>query len=287
MISPEVLKKIRLIEIRTKRFLNSTLVGDSRTAQKGFGLEFDQLREYSAGDDIRFIDWKATARSQKFLVRQYFEERNRKIMLMVDVSGSSFYGSGTQRKYDQMAQIASILALVSDFAKDAVGLVLFAGEIREIIPPATGRKHVRFIMEKLFSCQPNEQSTGLAKACEWAARTGSRSMLTIMISDFIAQEYEKPLRTAARKNETIAIRCLDPLERAMPSVELLNLQALESDASCTLSATGRAMVNALLHKRLREQEHIFKKAGVDLLDITCGQPVMKEIVNFFKRRMMY
>ena len=286
MISPEIKKKIKEIQIKTKRLLNSTLVGDSRTAQKGFGLEFDQLREYSQGDDIRFIDWKATARAQKFLVRQYFEERNRKIMLMLDCSGSTFFSSGEQRKYDLMAEVACILALVADYGNDYVGLVLFSDEINKVIPPRKGSKHVRAIMEAVLTVKPNDRTTNLTTACDWAAR--AKNMITFMISDFIDDDFERSLKIAARKNELIVLRCLDPVETTMPAVGLLPVVGLEGASRLSLDiANVRSSVNRLLHHRIDEQNKLFKKNRIDLLDLTCGHPFMIDIINFFRRRMMY
>lgn len=288
MIDPEVKKKIKEIQIKTKRLLNSTLVGDSRTAQKGFGLEFDQLREYAQGDDIRFIDWKATARAQKFLVRQYFEERNRKIMLMLDCSGSTFFSSGEQRKYDLMAEVACVLALVADYGNDYVGLVLFSDEVNKVIPPRKGGKHVRAIMETALSVKSNNRKTSLKVACDWAAQARKRNMLTFMISDFIDDNFERSLRIVARNNELIAIRCLDPVETSMPAVGYLPLHGIESGGRLSVDiANLRGSVNTLLLARIDEQNKLFKKNRVDCLDLTCGQPFLINSINFFRRRMMY
>src|SRR5665647_3240289 len=146
MISSEILKKIKQIEIYTQRLLTGSLVGDSRSAIKGQGLEFDQLREYQMGDDVRFIDWSSSARMDKLLVKQYIEERNRTVLLAVDVSASTFFSSDQELKNESMAQIASVLALVADYGKDHVGLILFSDEIEEFVPPSAGRMHVRLIM---------------------------------------------------------------------------------------------------------------------------------------------
>ena len=157
MVSKEVLKHIKRIEIHTKRLLRGSLVGQSSSAMKGSGFEFDQIREYQQGDDVRFIDWKSSARINKLMVRQYIEERSRSIILAVDVSASVFFGSAQHSKHEVMVELAAVIALVGDLAKDRVGLFLFSDKVELFIPPNSGQKHVRFILEKLFSYKPKHK----------------------------------------------------------------------------------------------------------------------------------
>ncbi len=288
MISAEVRKKIREIEIRVKRLLNSSLVGDSRTAQKGMGMEFDQLRQYQIGDDIRFIDWKATARTQKFLVRQYFQERNRKIMLMVDVSASTAFGSGNQRVYDRIAEVATVLSLVAQYGNDQIGLVLFSDEIKKVIPMAKGSKQIHAIMEALFSFEPDDKTVSYKVAFDWLARFRSGGMLTFLISDFIGDDLQSSMKTIGRKHEMVAIRCLDPLEYEMPPVGLLFTKAQQEKSTLFFDVSSRSgSINKLLAQRIEEQTLLIKKRGIDIIDIVCGKPYMLDIINFFRRRMMY
>ena len=164
-LNQEILQKVRNIEIHTRRLLSGTLLGDYSSARKGSGLEFDQLAEYQYGDDVRFIDWKSSARTNKILVKNYIEERNRTIMLVVDGSASLRYGSSDILKQDIAAQIGSVLALVADYSKDYVGLILFAQDVVKVLPPRRGRQHVHAIMEELFSHTSSGQ-TSLTKALE-------------------------------------------------------------------------------------------------------------------------
>src|SRR3990172_8575591 len=161
-ISPEVRKKIKEIEIHTRRLLRGSMVGDSRSEMKGTGFEFDQIREYSMGDDIRFIDWNASARNNTMLVKQYIEERSRAIFLAVDISASMFLGSGPESKHDIIAQVASVLALVSEAGKDRVGLILFSDEIELYIPPSQGKYHIATIMQELFTHVPRSKKTDIS-----------------------------------------------------------------------------------------------------------------------------
>jgi uncharacterized protein (DUF58 family) len=285
MISPDILKRIKEIQIKTRRILNNAMVGDVRAAQKGFGLEFDQLREYVQGDDIRFIDWKATARAQKFLVRQYFEERNRTIMLLVDCSGPTFFGSTNQRKYDLIAEIACVLTLVAEYGNDAVGLVLFSDEIKKVIPPGKGNIHSRMIMQEVLSMHETNAAANMDEVYKWLAR--SKKSLCFIISDFIADHPMQSIKRASYTHELIAVRCLDPIEIKFPSVGLLETVGMENNVVISLDVTKNTDINKLLHDRIEYQNKLFKQHQIDYLDLVCGQPAINNIVNFFRKRMMY
>ena len=201
-LSKEVLQKVRSIEIHTRRLLSGTLIGDYSSAKKGSGLEFDQIRDYQEGDDVRFIDWKASARQDKLLVREYIEERSRALILAVDVSASTFFGSSDELKNDRYAQIASVLALVGDYSKDHVGLILFSDHVQTVIPPKAGRQHVRMIMERLFEAKPSG-ATVLDGALQRLIQMNRKDAMVFLISDFYASTgYEKLLRIICKKYDT-------------------------------------------------------------------------------------
>ena len=167
MISPEILKKIKEIELRTRRVMNGTLVGGHVTKQKGSGFEFDQIRAYSYGDDIRFMDWNSSARSGKLLVRQYLDEKNRTIMLCLDVSASTFFASTQDRASDIMQQVTAVLAFACEAGQDNVGLILFSDVIEKFIPPSRGHKHTMYLMETIFSFQPQHKKTDMNVLCHY------------------------------------------------------------------------------------------------------------------------
>ncbi len=287
MLSADVLKKIRLLEIHTRRLLSGMRVGDYNTAQKGLGFEFDQIREYQEGDDIRFIDWNSSSRMNKLLVRQYLEERNRTILLLVDCSASTLFGSSSSLKSDLIAQIAGMLALVADYGKDSVGLLLCTDEVETYIPASKGRDHVYTIMKALFQAPASNKKTSLKKGLQFLMEHHKKNSLVFIISDFIDEGYEKQLGIVAARHETIAIRCLDPLEKNVPSIGFITVKDPETNQEMLIDTRGMSAANEMLRERLEEQNKEFKKYNVDCLDVTTDRDLMADVVKFFRRRMMY
>src|SRR5579859_3736101 len=216
MISQEVSKKIRLLEIHARRMINGMQVGDYNTAQKGSGFEFDQIREYQEGDDVRFIDWNSSVRMNKLLVRQYLEERNRTVFLLVDCSGSTVFSSHESLKSDLIAQIAGVLALVADYGKDNIGLFVCSDQVETYIPAARGREHVQTIMKTVFEASGATKKTSLKAGLKFLMEHHQKNALVFIISDFIDEDFETTLGSVASRYECIAIRCLDTLETQAP-----------------------------------------------------------------------
>lgn len=289
-ISDDIVRKIKQIEIYTKRLLRSSLVGDSRSAIKGTGFEFDQIREYQLGDDVRFIDWNSSARMNKLLVKQYIEERSRTVLLAVDISSSSFFGSAAALKHDIMAQVASVLALVSDCGKDRVGLLLFSDEVEHYIPPGRGKFHVRMLMEHLFGYKPKRAQTRIAAAFEHLAQLKRKDAMAFIISDFIDDKLENPyLPLLARSYDLVAIRCLDTNEMHLPAIGFLTVEDCETDERMVLDMRkhNKKIMHKFFENRLLEQNRLFKKYGIGLLDVSPARPFIGDIIRFFRRRMRY
>lgn len=290
MLSQEILTKIKHIEIYTRRILNNTLSGDSRSAVKGTGFEFDQIREYQLGDDVRFIDWKASTRMNTLLTKQYIEERSRSVILAVDCSGSTFFSSHDDLRFDTIARMASVLALVAEYGKDHVGLLMFSDNVETFIPPKRGRMHTRMIMERLLGRQPIQSGTDLNVAFEYLARRNINKALVFMISDFITERpFTKYMNIVAKKHDLVAIRCLDEREKKFPSVGFLPIQDSETGEISLLDTRGKHAdrLNVLLGARVTEQDNLFKQYGIDVLDVRIDQSFMSDLVCFFRRRMMY
>lgn len=282
-LSKEVLQRIKNIEIHTRRLLSGTQLGDYSSARKGSGLEFDQLREYQPGDDIRFIDWNSSARHNNVMVREYIEERNRTIMLVVDGSGSQFYGSSNQLKQDLVAQVSSVLAIIADSCKDSVGLILFEDEVKTVLPAKRGRRHVHALMEKVFTHQ-GVQKTSIKKALERLIVMNQKDMVVFLLSDFIDTGYEKLLKIVCKKYETIAIRCLDKCEVNFPSVGYVQMVDSETGEQGLIHASN---LPGILHARLKETDDLLKKCGAELLTLETKQPFVGQLVRFFRQRMLY
>ena len=287
MLSKEVIKKIRQVEIATKRLLSGSYVGDYSSAKKGAGFECDQIREYQLGDDVRFIDWKSSAKSNKLLVKQYIEERNRSVILAVDMSASSFYGSSKQIKFDVLSEIAAVLSLVADYGKDQASLLLFTDQVELFIPPGRGRKHIHKIMEKLFSFKPTHKKTNIDSALDRLAKLNRRDSIVFLLSDFVGDISPKKLSVVSRLYDLVAIRCVDKNEHMLPSVGFINVEDIETSEQVLLDTRGSKQINKYLKKRLLEQENIFKKYGVDFLDVSPDKAFIGDIIVFFRRRMMY
>lgn len=284
--SSDVARVIKQIEITTRRLLSGSLVGDSRSALKGSGLEFDQIREYQQGDDVRFVDWRATARAGKLLVKQYIEERNRTVLVAVDCSASLTFASGEMSKQELMAQVASVLALTADYGKDQVGLLLFTDEVECFIPPARGRHHVRAVMEALFSHKPLSKKTRLAAAVEKISQLKRSDVIVFLLSDFIDDACEKELALLAHRFEVVAVRCRDMRECAMPVCGLLPFCDSETGGK-VLADTRDAKFNSALIERDEAVKRLLRKLRIDSLDLSPSDDFWQDLITFFRRRMRY
>lgn len=287
LISPDIVSKIKQLEIFTRRLLNGALVGDSRSAIKGTGFEFDQIREYSFGDDIRFIDWKASARNNKVLVKQYIEERSRTIFLAVDVSQSSIFGSGDFTKHSRIIELASVLALVAQHGKDHVGLLLFSDEVEEYIPPGSSLHHVHHIMESLLTFKPQQSKTDITKALKHFLSVKKSDAILFLISDFIDESLDTYLAQAARRYDLIAVRCLDSNEKTFPVAGFITVEDLETGELVELDVRNNE-VKDFLAARIDSQNKLFRRYGIDLVDVAPERnDYLAEMVKFFRRRMSY
>lgn len=289
MLSSEIIKKIKQIEITTKRLLSGSFVGDYSSAKKGAGFEFDQIREYQLGDDVRFIDWKASARSNKLLVKQYIEERNRAVILAVDISQSSFYSSSPELKIAVLKEIAAVLALVADYGKDQAALLLFTDEIEVFIPPAKGIKHIHKIMEALFSYKPKNKGTNIDCVLERLAKIRRKDSIVFLLSDFITSINEKKLYIVSKIYDLVAVRCIDKNEHMLPRVGFVTVQDLETNENLIVDTRRKkgSAIKIFLEQRLYAQENMFKKYGIDYLNVSPQKPFIGDIIIFFRRRMMY
>jgi len=289
MLSSDVIKRIKQVEITTRRLLSGTFVGDYSSAKKGAGFEFDQIRDYQLGDDVRFIDWKASARSNKLLIKQYIEERNRSVIVVTDFSQSTDYSSSAKSKFDILTEIAAVLALVANYGKDQAALLIFTNEVEVFIPPAKGRKHIHKIMETLFSYKPKNSGTNIDIALEQLAKLRRKDSIVFLLSDFIDQIDEKKLHIVSKIYDLVAIECLDKNETVLPSVGFIQMEDLETDQQIVVDTRRRSIqsLNRFLRNRLYLKENICKKYGIDFLQVSPDRPFIGDIIKFFKRRMMY
>lgn len=288
MVSEEVKKKISSIKIRTRQALSGTMVGDYSTSIKGSGMEFNQLHDYEEDDDVRFIDWNSSARTGRLLVRQYLEERNRTIIIAVDISASSFFSSTENLKYNAISQVAAILALVSDYGRDNVGLLLFSDKVYEFIPPGRGQLHVTNILQKLFSQKMTGQTTNLSEALTFIGKNIRRGSLVFVVSDFIDdQSFEKQLIVVSKRVSLVAVRCLDSSESELPNVGLVSMADIEKGINLFLDTSKNNAMQKYLEERITSQDRLFRKCKVEILEIKNNHSYLSTVIKFFKKRMMY
>jgi len=290
MISKKIAQQVRELEIHTRRVLNGSQLGGSQSRQKGFGFEFDQLRSYQYGDDVRLIDWKSSARSGGSLfVRQYHEERNRTFMLCLDISASTLFGSHMMLKQDMMKQIAGVLSLAAEYGKDKVGLILFSDHIEKVIPPAKGRQHVHHVIETVFSHKPKGTKTNLSKLFEHVAQITLKEAIVFVISDFIAADYEKALKQVVVNKEVIAISCVDLQEVALANIGLIWMLDPETGELALVDTRKKKkdVLRDALKDRLLLQKKMIQKHKVDFVQINAHKNFIHDVLMFFQKRLVY
>ncbi len=287
MISKELAKKIRLIEIATRRAVNDTLAGEYHSVFKGRGMEFDEVREYAPGDDVRTIDWNVTARTGTPYVKRFVEERELTVFLVVDLSGSGEFGSSEQLKNEVAAELCALLAFSAIKNNDKVGVVAFTDRVEKFIPPKKGSSHVLRLVRDLLKFEPEGCGTDLGAALEFVGRVARRRAIVFLISDFLAHGYLKPLRLVAGRHDLVAVALADPLEHALPDVGLVELEDSESGERLTLdtsSAEIRGRYKALARVRERERQELFRTTGVDEVRVVAGEDYVRDLMSFFRQR---
>lgn len=287
MLSEEIRKKIKKIQIHTKRIMQTTITGDYLSAFKGAGLEFDQIREYMMGDDVRAIDWNSSAKMNKIMVKQFIQERDRTVILAIDLSASGLYSSQHELRRDLIAQVSAVLAYVSAETKDKVGALFFTDQIEKWIPPSRGSIHTGKIIETIFTIQPQGRGTDIAQALKFLITIRKRNSIVFMLSDWIddLNLYSKLLRVASCEYDFIGVRVTDPCEKCLPDVGLIEVQDPESGKNFILDTRNKKTLNTFLEARLLEQKRLFDKYKIDLLDLSVGHPFVNSLTNFFHMRI--
>ncbi len=278
--------KLKNIRIAAKRLVHSTLAGDYKAAFQGQGLEFNQLREYQPGDDVRLISWSSLAKSGKLMIKEFVAERDRLVLLLVDVSASTAYASGKDLKREVLAEFAATIAEVAALSGDRVGLLLFSDRVEAWLPPASSRGHTQRMLEALLETQPQGTHTSIDAALRFLLGLSLRNATVFMVSDFVCEpeSYRRLLRVAQVKHDLIAVRMLDDAERILPDVGLLELVDSESGEQ-VLVDTSDSRVQQLLKNRLRMQEQAFAAHKVDLLDLSVNKPYLMPLIKFFHQRI--
>jgi uncharacterized protein (DUF58 family) len=310
MIPREILKKIRQIEIRTNRLVSESLAGQYHSVFKGQGMNFEEVREYQPGDDVRSIDWNVTARMNHPFIKKFVEERELTLMLLVDVSGSGLFGSVEQSKRELAAEIASVLAFSAIRNNDKVGLILFSDEIEKFIPPRKGRKHVLRVIREVLFFEPQRRGTDLNGALEFLLRVTPHRAIAVVVSDFIgspaapsrrssrlkpqmmlleslAQASFAMLRQANRRHDLVAVQITDRYELELPPLGRLVLNDAETGEIVEINTNDARKRKAFAERQSRSQADIarlFRSAGIDAIQLRTDKPYGTELTRFFETR---
>lgn len=283
----EILKKIRRIELRTRRLVDTAFAGAYQSVFKGRGMNFEEVREYLSGDEIRTIDWNVTARMNTPYVKKFTEEREMTVMLVVDVSASGSYGSVESSKRELAAEVASILAFSAIQNNDKVGLILFTDEIELFIPPKKGRLHTLRLIREMLYFEPRRKGTDIAQAIDYLNKVVSRRAVVFLVSDFLAGDFVKPLTVAAKRHDVVAMPVIDPGEEELPQVGIVTLEDAETGEQIDINTSNRAVANAfavLEEKRHAELSRVFRQRRIDVIALRTDRDYLVPLRSFFETR---
>jgi len=287
MISKELLKKVQQIQIRTSHMVNDVLAGEYESVFKGRGMEFDEVREYQPGDEIRTIDWNVTARMGKPFVKRFVEERELTVMLLVDMSSSGKFGTVKQLKSEVAAEICALLAFSAIKNNDKVGLIIFTDRIEKFVPAKKGKRHVLRVIRELLSFEPERRETDIATALEYLSKVTRRRAVVFLVSDFIARDYDRALRIANKRHDIITITVTDPREIELPRIGLIELQDAETGELIlidTYDPNIRKGFNVLNTKQTQERQGLFTSMDVDTIDVRTDKSYIEPIMRCFRMR---
>jgi uncharacterized protein (DUF58 family) len=287
MLPAEILRKVRRIEIRTNRLVDQSLAGEYHSVFKGRGMEFSEVREYQFGDDIRSIDWNVTSRMGHPYVKRFVEERELTVILLVDFSASGDFGTQRQFKREIAAEICALLAFSAIKNNDRVGLIAFTDRIETHLSPRKGKDHVLRVIREVLYFQPEGRGTDIGMALQTLLRTITKRSVVFLVSDFLDDRFDQPLRVTARKHDLIAITMTDPREEDLPPIGLMELEDAETGERVVIDSSDRRTREHLRRwaaaRRVR-REALFRSIGIDALELFTDRPYDVPLVRFFHRR---
>jgi len=283
----DLLKRVREIQIVSRKVVNELLGGEYKSVFKGRGMEFDEVREYMPGDEVRTIDWNVTARTGKPFVKRFIEEREQALFFLVDMSASGSFGSGGKTKNETAAELCGLLAFSAIKNSDKVGLVIFTDEIELFIPPDKGQLHVLHIIREILAFQPKRTGTSIACALDYLGRMVKKKCITFLVSDFQDSDFDKQLKLAAIHYDLIAISVTDPRELELPNAGLVELADPETGEQIlvdTASAQARKRFNTAAQARQSEVKDSLNRLNIDHIDVRTDRDYMGDLIRFFQTR---
>ena len=287
MDTKEILKKVRKIEIKTRRLSDHIFSGEYHTSFKGRGMTFSEVRQYQYGDDVRAIDWNVTARYNEPFVKVFEEERELTMMLLVDISGSESFGTKNQQKRDMVTEIAATLAFSATQNNDKIGLLLFSDQIELFIPPKKGKSHVLRIIRELIEFEPKSKKTDLSHALKYLSSVLKKKAIVFLISDFMVKDYEHTLKIASKRHDVTGIRVFDQREESIPNIGIVNMLDAETGETLVVDTNSKS-VRQNYEKYYRENvayfREIFSKCGAGTISSRVDESYVTKLLGYFKAR---
>lgn len=287
METTELLKKVRKIEIRTRGLANQIFSGEYHSVFKGRGMAFSEVREYQIGDDIRSIDWNVTARFNHPYVKVFEEERELTVMILVDVSGSGCFGTSLQLKKDLIIELCAVLAFSAIQNNDKVGIIFFSDIIEKFIPPKKGRTHILRIIRELLDFEPQHHKTNIGEALRYLRSVIKKRSIAFVLSDFMDNNFEDALKIANKKHDVVAVNIYDKREKELPAIGLIQLIDAETGDTILIDTSNfkvRENYNNWNKRRDAALQQIFKRCGVDSINIRTDESYVQPLMNFFRIR---
>ena len=284
MTAAEILKKVRELEIKSKKLTNHLFTGEYHTAFKGRGMAFKEVKEYSAGDDIRFIDWNVSARMNGTYSKVFEEERELSVFLLVDASASNLFGTQLQNKKELITEICAVLAFSALSNNDKTGLIFFTDTVEKYIPSSKGREHVLYMVRELLTFQPKAKQTNIVKALQYLNSITRHKSIVFILSDFADEGYSEALRVAAKKHDVIGVQVFDKNDNTLPDIGLVQMQDAETGKNIWLDTSDSRMkfyYQQQFEKIQSDARQVFRTAGADLLQIATGEDYVKILQQFF------
>src|SRR5210317_2310312 len=287
MDTKELLKKVRKIEIKTRRLSDHIFGGEYHSTFKGRGMTFSEVRQYQYGDDVRNIDWNVTARYHEPFIKVFEEERELTMMLMVDISGSELFGTQEQFKNEMVTEIAATLAFSATQNNDKIGLILFSDKVELYIPPKKGRSHVLRIIRELIEFEAQSKKTNIEEAFKFLSNVMKKKAIVFVLSDFIAEDYQHTLKIAAKKHDVTGIRVYDKHEEVIPNLGMVQMLDEETGVSMLVNTSSKKVRNnysTYYRNRVTFFKESFAKSGAGVIDCRVDESYVKKLLGYFKRR---
>jgi uncharacterized protein (DUF58 family) len=287
LTTADIIKRVKELEIISKKITTHLFTGEYHSAFKGKGMRFREVREYYHGDDVRFIDWNVSARYAHPFTKVFEEERELTVILLIDISASSLFGTIHQNKKDMITEIAAILTFSAINNNDKVGVIFFSDKVEQYIPPKKGKDHALFIVRELLTATPKRKGTHIREALNFFSRSNHQKSIAFIMSDFIDDHYEHALRVLGKRHDVVGLKVYDKMDSHLPDIGMAKVQDLETGKSAWLN-TSDSMVRYKYHQNFIDQSEatttIFKKAGAQLLHIRTNEDYVKILQQFFTRR---